>query len=142
MNQKNTEKLFKDFSSFWYEPNDPSKSLMVFGFECGDGWFPLIYKLCADIQKEIKENNLENFYVVQVKEKFGGLRFYTYNSTEKIEELIRSAMKQSFHTCEDCGGYFKNRPKTTNWTYALCPKCWKKLQKSRSNTPINIRLNK
>lgn len=40
---------------------------------------------------------------VQVKEKFGSLRFYVQYSTDEIEDLIDQAVIESLHTCEVCG---------------------------------------
>ncbi|MEK7090164.1 MAG: hypothetical protein AAB930_01100, partial [Patescibacteria group bacterium] len=71
MNKSHTEYLFKNFPFF--HPEAPlTESLMAFGFECGDGWFGLIKKLC----EKLKDLDLKDFRVTQVKEKFGGLRFY------------------------------------------------------------------
>jgi hypothetical protein len=54
-------------------PKEPSC-----GFGIGEGWYPLVKKLCAEIQAELEKlpENLRSFQVDQVKEKFAGLRFY------------------------------------------------------------------
>lgn len=48
------------------------------GFYVGEGWIPMLKELCANIEVELKKlpENLRNFHVDQVKEKFAGLRFY------------------------------------------------------------------
>ncbi len=70
-----TEKLFNRFD--FYKPEKPtSESLMSFGFECSDGWFNLLWSLSEWIEQILDrdtEGLKDNFYVVQVKEKFGGL---------------------------------------------------------------------
>jgi hypothetical protein len=50
------------------------------------------------------------FEVVQVKEKFGGLRFYVRldglrlsHADDAISRRIGAAVEESFHTCEVCG---------------------------------------
>ncbi len=43
------------------------------------------------------------FKVFQVKEKFGGLRFYCDSSTDEIDALIRAAEEESTRTCDVCG---------------------------------------
>jgi hypothetical protein len=50
------------------------------GFYIGEGWFPLVKRLCAEIQAELEKlpENLRSFQVDQIKEKFAELRFY-YN---------------------------------------------------------------
>ena len=102
MNKEHTEYLYKNFSFF--HPEEPlTKSLMGFGFECGDGWFELIKELCEKLQKM----NLEGFSVLQVKEKFGGLCFYVgLIETEKADtvyRLINEAESKSYKICEICG---------------------------------------
>jgi hypothetical protein len=58
---------------------DISRSLMGFGFECEDGWFPLIYALFEEI--EPLAAGLDSAEIVQVKQKFGGLRVATRGPT-------------------------------------------------------------
>ena len=43
------------------------------------------------------------FEVLEVKEKFGGLRFYVSQHTDAIDQRINSAQEESFRTCEICG---------------------------------------
>jgi len=45
----------------------------------------------------------QKFEVTQVKEKFGGLRFYTNCRDEAILQRIDVAIQESFHACEICG---------------------------------------
>jgi hypothetical protein len=66
--------------------------------ECADGWFHLINDLC------VKLNDISpNVEVVQVKQKFGGLRFYTGGVTEEQYKLIQEAEEESYTICEICG---------------------------------------
>lgn len=58
---------------------------------------------------------------MQVKEKFGGLRFYMNYYVEEIEELINEAEEKSYKTCERCGAPGKSRE--GGWIITLCDKC-------------------
>lgn len=72
-------KLFDKYPELFKHKKDLQQSLMGFGFECDDGWFPIIYFMCEFLHRRYQywsKETQENFYVVQVKEKFGGLRFY------------------------------------------------------------------
>ena len=52
---------------------DIRKTCMGWGFSCGDGW----YNLISDLSQNIKDLDKHDRVVAdQVKEKFGGLRFY------------------------------------------------------------------
>ena len=83
-------------------------------FECGDGWFDLIDSLSHQIEKLLvgygSVENEETMYAIQVKEKFGTLRFYMSAYTDQmedlmdqIEDLIEDAQSLSAKTCEVCG---------------------------------------
>lgn len=84
------------------------------GFECGDGWFDLIYKLSQDIEAVAREGGLNPESSVwplcgQVKEKMGALRFVVFavtehrDSYERIGELRLAALNRSLQICEQCG---------------------------------------
>ncbi|MDP3792932.1 MAG: hypothetical protein Q8Q89_04375 [bacterium] len=96
---------------------------MAFGFECGDGWFGLIKELC----EKLRVLNLKDFRVLQVKEKFGGLRFYVNCvELEKAEEayrLIDEAESKSLTVCEECGK--PGKPNKIGWIKTLCDNCRK-----------------
>jgi len=69
---------------------------------CDEGWFPLIQRLHNDILKIDPD-----YKIYQIKEKFGGLRFYYAPSNpefcEQINGLIRNAERISLLTCEVTG---------------------------------------
>ena len=102
----------------------------LFGFECGEGWFDIIKKLCSQIDELLTKKDKKSFRVIQVKEKFGTLRFYTSFITNEIEKAINEAEKLSGETCESCGakGTMRNR---YDWLMVRCDKCWEKENKSR-----------
>jgi hypothetical protein len=91
----------------WFDFNgDLQHTLMPLGFEHDDGWFSLLWRLCEDIEPLVAEYEGETghqFQVVQVKEKFGGLRFYMENATDVIRQRIELAEMDSSNTCEVCG---------------------------------------
>jgi hypothetical protein len=113
MNKENTEKLLK--FKFFKPDRPPTQSLMCFGFAVGDGWFKLLWDLCIAIDKT---NPPEEFEVVQVKEKFAGLRFYAHYCTEEINKLISEAESKSYKTCEICGR--KGKVRLYRWNVTLC----------------------
>ena len=90
-----------------------TENLMCYGFECGEGWFKLIYELSMKIDEIAREYNLneENYPMVfQVKHKAGGLRFYMDNKREmnkeaaiRIDKAIEEAEIESFKICSRTG---------------------------------------
>jgi hypothetical protein len=77
-------------------------------FECGEGWTDILDRLFSDLVTVLPVDGA--FAIVQVKEKFGGLRVYhrtepTLPTTTRwaVYRLIALAEVRSFHTCERCG---------------------------------------
>ena len=66
-----------------------------------DGWFPLIDQLCTDLQALTQQGHPQT-EAVQVKEKFGGLRFYVRESSEEQLKLIDRAEEESYKICDVC----------------------------------------
>jgi hypothetical protein len=119
MNKSHTKKLVKDFPALFYFYNHRTDPLMpmAFGFGCSDGWFDLIYKLCEDITKLDPD-----VQAVQVKEKFGGLRFYIGGTvSEGVYPRIMEAENESYKVCEVCGK--PGKPNKEGWIQTLCMKC-------------------
>ena len=124
MNKEKTDKLLNDFPLL-YLNKSIKKSLMCFGFECGDGWYNIIYELSKKINDIIEKMPEEDRpYVFQVKEKFGTLRFYMSSETKEMSELINEYEKRSSFICETCGSYGELRK--YGWLRTLCNKCNKK----------------
>lgn len=98
------------------------ETAMCWGFECGDGWYDLLDHLCADLQWNTDKNNSHGRYpqvvASQVKEKFGGLRFYVESSNDAQDAVISFVEYLSTHTCEVCGKPGKIRE--GGWLRTLC----------------------
>lgn len=70
--------------------------------DCGPGWIDLIRDLNTRL------NELDPAYtVVQVKEKFGGLRFYLGDVNPDVEAEVATAVTaaeaSSYTICDECG---------------------------------------
>ena len=106
---------------------DPTlqSNLMALGWDCGQGWYPLIEELFDKIQKLVDNNSKYNaLEIIQVKEKYGELKVYTNAYWEVIEDLIDKYTRKSKHICEWCGkkGKLHN---DNGWLTTLCNKCHK-----------------
>ena len=123
---------------------------MCWGFDVGDGWYDLIDALCIVIQNHV-DNQLrrqahdlkagrisaedivpeEDVQVVaaQVKEKFGGLRFYVNGCDETVRGMIGMAESMSFRICESCGN--PGKPAGHGWISTLCDPCREKYELQR-----------
>ena len=130
MNPTNTEYLLKKYPKIFVQHKLPmSQTAMCWGFECGDGWLAIIDVLCGLIQWRCDElqKKGDDFQVeaTQVKEKFGGLRFYTNYEDEFIFHMIEFAEEMSYHVCEVCGTTKDAEVNKTGWLSTRCPQCRK-----------------
>ena len=101
MRKELQDKLYKKYPLiFKKRAMPPSQSALYFGIQCGDGWFDIIDLLCENIQQYAMLANVE-ITAVQVKSKFGLLRFYVdYHGTSSedksfIRGMIRMAESMS-----------------------------------------------
>lgn len=85
--------------------------------EVGSGWHPLIRDLVDNLFAAGWDG-----VIAQVKEKFGGLRFYIGGGNDEIFELIHEAEGKSYEICEDCGKPGKLR-EDRSWIRTLCNDC-------------------
>ena len=130
MDIKLQEKLFKKYPKIFAQRNlPPNKTCMCFGIETGNGWYHLIDNLCSCIQFHIDHNDYSQIQATQVKEKFGGLRFYNtivgdyiLGKHEYIQGMIDFAESLSSETCETCGST-KEVSQTEGWVRTICKKC-------------------
>lgn len=91
--------------------------------ECHDGWFTLLWRLSGRLEElisEIPESEQAAYFAMQVKEKWGQLRFYLSTSTKAMFEATEAALEESGHLCEECGS-----PGTLlhqgGWVMTRCP---------------------
>ena len=80
----------------------------------GKGWEKLVRKVY-----NAKEGLGVPVGIIQVKEKWGGLRIYTDYYVKEIEEVIRQVGEESLKVCETCGTAAGLVKKGT-WYQTLC----------------------
>jgi ribosomal protein L37AE/L43A len=120
----NYRELMEEFPDLFSEIIDSEIS-------CGPGWFEIIRDLTEEAAK------VPGLKVMQVKEKFGGLRYYV--DSDNLEELNRfvektwEAGERSHRTCEDCGSTDGVKTEAINyWVSTLCGECRvKAIEKSK-----------
>lgn len=121
------------------------------GFAVGAGWWPIIESLCRNIQGHIDnrertreallKNNPHNIsipdtipqvVVAQIKEKFGGLRFYYDGGDEYISGMVRMAEAWAGNTCEECG--VPGELRGGGWLRTLCDHHEEERQRQQNET--------
>jgi len=120
-----------------------------FEFSIGEGWYDIVDMLCGALSKDIErvkhrlkyamENPAAKFSqtieelesavakareelptLVQVKEKFGTMRFYVDGGTAEMHNYISFAEAMTSRTCEVCGD--RGQSRQGGWVRVLCDK--------------------
>ncbi len=118
--------LFDKYPQLFREKDLPdTQTCMCWGIGTGPGWNPLLEDLCAKLHKLFTDAGLtgEDYPAVcQVKEKFGGLRFYMNAIPQSVQkqayDFITEAEERSMSTCEKCGAPGETR--SGGWIKVLC----------------------
>ena len=101
----------------------------LFHIECGKGWESLYKPILEYIENyNTDKKEEEKIIVTQVKEKWGGLRFYVSHHTDELFEMINNAEKESYEICETCGTR-DNVGLKGGWYETICYNCVKKRSK-------------
>jgi len=99
------------------------------GFDTDVGWNDLIDKALLKLNElNNKDPELEDEYkikVLQIKEKYGGLRLYTNWSNDAIDAIVDEAETEAAQTCEHCGSK-DNVTTEGGWLKTYCSGCSKK----------------
>lgn len=101
--------------------------LVTKGFSCNPGWFPLIRGFFAVVAETLEDHPEREFVLLQVKEKFGGLRIYyrllpfeNDAVANRMHEAYLTAEKASMKTCDVCGKPGVLRKQGNWWFLTRC----------------------
>lgn len=86
--------------------------------------------LLKDLKAElVKAKGLDEYYITQIKEKYGGLRWYDCGGTEEWYKVILPRYEYlSYRTCIHCGE--PAEVITTGWITPLCIDCYNRDHKN------------
>ena len=143
------QSLIKKYPKIFRQSKLPmTQTCMCWGIETDEGWYDLLDSLCSQLQWDIDRNRYPQIEAVQVKEKFGTLRFYTSGKEGDFDRLVKSgeiSQKEwdrrcgtqdgmisfaeflSGSICEKCGSN-QDVKQTEGWIYTRCPECMRKLR--------------
>lgn len=114
MKKEFVDKLQQEYPSLFARQIEPT---------CRDGWYSLIHNLCDILNTHIEYTYSEEikgqFCISQIKEKFGGLRFYMNHEDEYMTGAITMAESYSDILCEVCGSPGSKRT-IGGWIQTLC----------------------
>lgn len=98
-------------------PPDRQENIFVFNLSCGAGWKDIVFAVIKELDRiwtgYRKQNGRDAWKLLQLKEKFGGLRFYPQYPQDSEDDAkgrreqsyatIDFAETQAWKTCERCG---------------------------------------
>lgn len=131
MNNKNTQYLLTTYPKLYAQYYLPmTQTCMCWGFDVDDGWF----KIIDDLSRKLAGLDVQ---ATQVKEKYGGLRFYTDGpDIDEAEPFIKEAEEFCYKTCETCGK--QGKLYELGWFKTLCPQHAKKYYAVKLNSKGDI----
>ena len=120
-----TEDQYDQYEKYMHEKYPKIFSGQYGGFAIGAGWWHLIDTLCGNIQshldwKEKQGKPVPQVVAAQIKEKFGGLRFYYDGGDDKVSGMVTMAESWADSTCEVCG--VPGTRRDGGWIRTLCDK--------------------
>ena len=106
----------KGYTSIWIDEMEP-------GWRTAFGW-----KLCEELRAYLKKNNITNYHVTQVKEKYGTLCWYDnwfeiQGNYKLHEDVLRKYITLSSNTCVICGKPATH--KSVGYILPYCSECHK-----------------
>lgn len=125
--------MCKTYPDFFKDRNKPMNvTCMCWGFDIGKGWYSTLDEVCRKLT-EIKKVSGIDFAFDQIKEKYGGGRFYFHASkvNEKnetwyniAESIVSQAELDVDCICADCAESYYEKIIIGGWFYDICPKCF------------------
>ena len=94
--------------------------------QVGFGWNTLVKELIAELFDLGWDGKL-----YQIKEKFGGLRFYIGEGSDEIHDAIQAAEDRSYRTCEVTGEPGELR-RDLGWMRVLCDEEYAKAKEKKN----------
>lgn len=102
------------------------------GLEIPIGWHRLFLQMCGDIKPVLeKANMLDDFYFLQVKEKYNRLECYHNGAPKEVDDIIAKYEMMAGYICAKCG-----RPatcETTGYIASFCDDCLDLLRKRQES---------
>lgn len=92
-------------------------------------------EMCEELKRALSSAGLlKEYRVIEIKEKWGELRWYDCCGNEETYEIVEKYRKKSKHTCIICGKPAKWM--TTGWVCPVCDSCREKEFEGKECIPI------
>lgn len=106
---------------------DTEHKFPMMGLEIPQGWYKLFFQMCDDIKPLVSDD----FYFLQVKEKYNQLICYSNGGASlAVEEILQKYKYLSRFICVKCG-----KPacyEATGYLESVCEDCWKDFKRHQN----------
>lgn len=136
MKLETIEDLFEKHPRIFKLMEDPYYSISS---DLPPAWLKTVDSLCGCIQEYIDNINQNNKHLdpvdqvvcEQVKEKFGGLRFYYHGGDKKCDGMVEMTEYLTWNICQNCGSD-EDVQTTEGWIFRLCKNCMNERKKQQT----------
>jgi hypothetical protein len=105
--------MINSHEMYWWGKKTTPATLQNVIDNAPKGWAKLITELVSDLFALGWDGT-----ICQVKEKFGGLRFYIGSGSDAVWDRIDKAERESYTICQVCGE--PGKPNDSGWIWTTC----------------------
>ena len=91
-----------------------------------DGWARAFgFEMLCELERALREEGiLDDYRIMDIKEKYGTLCWYDSGTTQRVDDIINKYCNMSMDVCIYCGA--KSYYETPGWISYICKKCARK----------------
>lgn len=117
---------------------DTTSRFPMMCLEIPEGWYRLFFQMCDDIKPHLESAGLlDDFYFIQVKEKFNHLRCYTCTKVPiQVKEILAKYEYLSRFVCTICGAPATHE--TIDYIASVCECCLHNVLKDKAADVISF----
>lgn len=132
------KRMIDDFPFLAKEEEDEFPMIDV---DLPSGWFECFILMCKDLREAIAREGIEDYYLIQVKEKYDMMKCYPNKSIPVLDEILTKYQQMSYYICVICGEP-ADVTTTNSGQLSFCKDCLNRAFEKRPQTmPITFAMD-